>query len=204
MRKGVIMNMSNSKGRFRGVDLLKSKLVWLCFICIFQLGNLFSQNTTSGEKYGNTLNIGLGLGYYGYVGHSLPVIHLNYEFDVAQNFTLAPFLTFYSYDSDHHWGNLKYTYHQTVLPIGLKGTYYFDQLLNATSKWDFYLGASLGVAIRKTVWEDGYNGETNIDNSSSNLYLDGHIGAEYHVNTKIGLLLDLSSGQSTFCLALHL
>ena len=33
------------------------------------------------EKYGNTLNLGLGVGgftgRYGYVGHSMPVFHMN-------------------------------------------------------------------------------------------------------------------------------
>jgi hypothetical protein len=91
-----------------------------------------------------------------------------------------------------------------VVPIGLKGTYYFDQLLNASSKWDFYLGLSLGVVIRKTVWDDEYYGDKNIEHSRSATYLDGHIGAEYHINSKIGLQLDLSTGQSTVCLAIHL
>ena len=62
------------------------------------------------EKYGNTLNLGLGIGYYGYVGHSLPVFHINYELPVAKNFTLAPFLTFYSYSNDYYWGNKNYPY----------------------------------------------------------------------------------------------
>ena len=186
-----------------------NKVYTFIIVLLVGLNSIYSQKKTAGEQYGKTLNVGIGLGYYGYVGHSLPVLHLNYEFDVAKNFTLAPFITFYSYDSYHYWGNSKYTfrdytYHQTVVPIGLKGTYYFDQFLNASSKWDFYLGASLGVAIRKTVWEDGYYGDKNIDHSSSGVYMDGHIGAEYHINSKIGLLLDLSTGQSTFCLAIHL
>lgn len=162
-----------------------------------------------GESYGNTLNIGLGIGYYGYIGHTLPVVNANFEFNVARNFTLAPFITVYSYRKNYYWGNNNnpykyYYYRQTVIPVGVKGTYYFDQLLGAGSNWDFYLAASLGFAIRKTVWEDGYYGETNIEHSSSGLYLDGHIGTEYHFNDKLGLYLDLSSGISTVGLAFHL
>lgn len=163
---------------------------------------------TGGEKYGTTLNLGVGIGYYGYVGRSIPVLHADLEFDVARNFTLAPFITVLSYQNNYYWGNQNnpyryYSYRRTIVPVGLKGSYYFDQLLGAGSKWDFYLGASLGFAFRTTSWEDGYGGETNVVRGTSGIYLDGHIGAEYHFTPKIGLLLDLSSGISTLCLAVH-
>ncbi len=168
-----------------------------------------TKKVAAGEKYGHTLNAGVGIGYYGYIGHSTPVLHANYEFDVAKNFTLAPFITYYSYTNYQYWGNphndyKNYYYHQTVIPVGLKGSYYFDQLLGAGPKWDFYLAGSLGFAFRKTTWENGYYGDRVIDHGTSGLYLDGHIGAEYHLNNKVGLLLDLSTGISTFCLAFHL
>jgi hypothetical protein len=182
-------------------------------ICLSMIGaNLKAQDApvkeTGGESYGNTLNLGVGIGYYGYVGHTLPVLHADYEFNVARNFTLAPFITFYSYRNYYYWGNPNYpyrdySYRQTVIPIGVKGSYYFDQLLHAGSKWDFYLAASLGFTIRKTVWESGYYGETTVNNNMSGLYLDGHIGTEYHMNSKLGLFLDLSTGVSTFGLAVH-
>jgi hypothetical protein len=138
----------------------------------------------------------------------MPVLHVDYEFGIGNNFTLAPFITIYSYQKYNYWGTpnhpyKNYYYRQTVIPIGVKGTYYFDQLLNAGAKWDFYLGASLGFAIRKTTWENGYYGETTIRHGASGLYLDGHIGTEYHISPKAGLFLDLSSGISTFGLALH-
>ncbi len=168
-----------------------------------------TKTPAASESYGNTLNIGLGIGYYGYVGHSIPVIHADYEFNVARNFTLAPFVTIYSYQDYYYWGNpnypyRNYSYRETVVPVGVKGSYYFDQLLHAGSKWDFYLAASLGFAIHRTTWETGYYGETTVvDHSSSGLYLDGHIGTEYHLNQKVGLFLDLSTGISTFGLAVH-
>ncbi|WP_266206140.1 hypothetical protein [Pontibacter kalidii] len=50
------------------------------------------------EKHGSTLNIGVGIGgyggYYQYANRSLPVFNINYEFDVAKSFTLAPFISF--------------------------------------------------------------------------------------------------------------
>jgi hypothetical protein len=35
------------------------------------------------------------------------------------------------------------------------------------------------------------------------LFLDLHLGAEYHLNNRVGLFLDLSTGVSTIGLAIH-
>ena len=186
---------------------MKTKIYLSTLLLIAAGANVSAQQTSSGEEYGNTLNLGVGIGYYGYVGHSMPVLHADYEIQVANNFTLAP--SFFSYQNYYYWGNpnypyRNYSYRETVIPIGVKGSYYFDQILGAGPKWDFYLAATLGVAIRKTTWENGYYGETTVEHGSSGLYLDGHIGTEYHLNNKLGLFLDLSTGISTFGLAIHM
>lgn len=164
-------------------------------------------------SYGHTLNLGLGVGgysgYYKYAGHSVPVFTLNYEFDVAKSFTLAPFIGLYSYTNEYYWGNSNYpdqyyTYSEVVVPIGLKGTYYFDELLHANNHWDFYLGASLGFALVNSSWEAGYYGDEKYFNNKGNaVFLDLHIGTEYHFNNRLGAFLDLSSGVSTLGLAIH-
>jgi hypothetical protein len=180
------------------------KIILITFSLLTLTGTTIrAQEVIPAEKYGRTLNGGLGIGYYGYVGHLMPVIHANYEFDVAKNLTFAPFITYYSYQSNYYWGR-DYSYRQTVIPVGVKATYYFDKLLKAGTNWDFYLAGSIGVAIRKTTWESGYYGETSVRHGSSGLYLDGHIGSEYHLNNNFGLFLDLSTGISTFGLAIHL
>jgi hypothetical protein len=168
-------------------------------------------NSYAQEAHGRTLNLGLGVGgysgYYGYVNHTMPVFNINYEFDVARNLTLAPFISFSSYSNEYYWGNNNYpydyyTYNETVIPIGVKGAYYFDELFGATSKWDFYLAGSLGFAIVNSHWESGYNGDKDHFNNSS-VFLDIHIGTEHHFNNRIGMFLDLSSGVSTIGLAIH-
>lgn len=188
---------------------MKTKITLVLLLTAFLAANVNAQKTGKSEKYGTTLNAGFGIGYYGYIGHSAPVIHADLELDVAKNFTLAPFITYLSYTNYYYWGNNQnpyrnYKYKQTIMPIGVKGTYYFDQVLGASSKWDFYLAGSLGFAIKKTTWEDGYGGVTKVENGSSGLYLDGHIGTEYHLTNKVGLFLDLSSGISTAGVAFHL
>jgi hypothetical protein len=85
--------------------------------------------------------------------------------------------------------------------VGVKGTFYFDKLVDANPKWDFYLAGSLGFAFRRVTWEDGYTG--NRDLSNSPLFLDLHVGAEYHINRKVGLFLDLSTGASSIGLDFH-
>lgn len=159
-------------------------------------------------KYGRTLNAGIGIGYYGYVNRSLPVFHLNYELDVAKNFTLAPFISFYSYTNEYYWGSnnypyRNYRYRETVIPIGLKGSYYFDDILAANPSWDFYLAGSLGFAIVNRSWDSDYYGDKDYYKGARPLYLDIHVGTEYHFNNRVGAFLDLSSGVSTIGLAFH-
>jgi hypothetical protein len=170
--------------------------------------NIKAQDKTAPEKYGKTLNMGAGIGYYGYLGQTAPVGTINFEFDIAKNFTLAPFIGFYSYQRNYYWGDKNspyrsYSYRTVVVPVGVKGTYYFDQLFHANPKWDFYAAASVGFAFRNTVWENGYYGDRNVYQTASPLYLDAHIGAEFHMTQKAGLFLDLSTGVSTFGLAIH-
>lgn len=177
------------------------------------ISSLNAQDKPAAEKYGKTLNLGAGIGYYGYLGHSLPVGMVNFEFDVARNFTLAPFLGLYTYQDHYYWGNPNkpnydesyrlYSYRATAIPMGAKGTYYFDQLFRANPKWDFYAAGSVGFVFRTVTWENGYYGDKHVYQSASPLYLDAHVGAEYHMNDKAGLFLDLSTGVSTFGLAIH-
>jgi hypothetical protein len=126
----------------------------LLSLLLFAGLNLSAQNKTYSENHGRTLNLGLVIGghsgYFGYIGRSLPVFHINYEFDVARNFTLAPFISFSTYRNGYYWSNNNYYYHEIIIPIGVKGTYYFDQILNTNSDWDFYLAGSLGFAIVKS------------------------------------------------------
>ena len=191
---------------------MKKKIIASLFLLIILHFNISAQKTSYNEKYGNTLNLGLGVGgysgYYGYVGRSLPVLHINYEFDVVKDFTLAPFASFYTYRNDYYWGNNNYTYQnyydrETVIPIGVKGTYYFDQLLKANPKWDFYLAGSLGFTIVNSQWDNNYHGDKNYFPKPNPLFIDVHIGAEYHINKQLGIFLDISTGVSTIGLAIH-
>ena len=174
-------------------------------ICGLLIGtSSYTPVSAQGEQFGHTLNAGVGLWYYGYVNNASPFLNLNYEIDVARDFTLAPSIGFASSRSDgYYYGGESYYYRETVLPVAVKGTYYFDRLLQANPDWDFYLAASLGFVYDKVVWQDGYRGDRDVARTSGPLFLDLHIGAEYHISRKIGMFLDLSSGVSTLGLAFH-
>jgi len=182
-------------------------------ITLFSLIALFQFDAKSQENFGHTLNIGVGAGYYGYYNHSSALLNINYEFNVAKNFTLAPSVSVYTYRNEYYWNNKNYPqkyyrYTETFIPVGLKGTYYFDDILKANSDWDFYLGATAGFTIINSRWEDGYYGDKNVYadhyyRRNSPVFLGFHIGAEYHVNSRIGLYLDISNSVSTFGIAIH-
>jgi hypothetical protein len=183
---------------------IKIALLFLMIVGI----KVTAQESIANEKFGKTLNIGAGIGYYGYLGQLLPIGNINFEFDVAKNFTLAPFVGIYSYQRNYYWGDGNnpgryYSYRSVVVPVGVKGTYYFDQLFKANQKWDFYAAASIGFSYRKTVWENGYYGDISVGRYANPLYLDAHVGAEYHITPTAGLFLDLSTGVSTFGVAFH-
>lgn len=179
----------------------------MLIILIISGTNISAQKTTSAEKFGKTLNIGIGLGYYRYAERPMPVFHANFEFDIARNFTLAPFISFYSYRNHYYKGNPhennEYYYYETVIPVGAKGTYYFDELLKANNKWDFYAAGSLGFAIANSHWDDGYDGDGDDFHGAGPLFVAIHIGSEYHFNNNLGAFLDLSNGVSTIGLAIH-
>lgn len=165
----------------------------------------FEDNLRAQEKYGNTLNMGLGIGYYGYVQENRPpVIHANFEIDVVNNFTLAPFITYFTYRRYQTIAFKKdYYYSETVIPMGVKGTYYFDNYLVAGPNWDFYLAGSLGFVYSQVQWSNTYFGDRSTYSGASRLYLDLHIGTEYHLSEKLGLNLDFSSGVSTVGIGIH-
>ena len=193
----------------------KTIIIALFFVSVLSY-NILAQKITLSVNHGNTLNIGVGVGgyggYYGYVGHLMPVYHLDYEYNMSKSFTLAPFISYYTYNNNYQWGiscvhdivpYKYYYYHETVIPVGLKSKFYFNKLLNTGSKWDLYIAGSAGIAIVYAKWESGYLGDRYYFHNNDPLFLDGHIGTEYHVDTMLGIFLDISDGVSTIGLSIH-
>lgn len=170
------------------------------------------------EKFGRTLNLGAGFGYYnGYANSVSPYVNVNYEFDIARNFTLAPFIGVYTYTNSYYWGHYDngnpnnpnypyrdYRYRQTVVPVGAKCAYYFDELFRANDRWDFYAAASLGFSFVHTTWDNDYYGDQDVAQAVTPLFATAHAGARLHCTPRFGIFLDLSTGFSTFGLSFKL
>ncbi len=181
----------------------------LCFLFYLLSGSCFSQEKEDAEQYGNTINIGFGYGYYPYVGYPVTALVANSEINLERNTTVAPFVAYYSYEQKYYWGNESnefryYQYSEKVIPLALKVSYYFDELIHVPVRWDLYAAASFGFIFRKTTWESTYHGPKQINPGMGPLFIDAHLGAEYHFTKKLGVQLDLSTGMATCGLALHL
>lgn len=153
---------------------------------------VIAQNKKASSSYGDVINLGLGVGAYSYIDNTSPFFLFNYEKDIFRNGTIAPFVGFTSYKNDKYRG--------LAIPFGAKFTYYLDNLLNAGRDWDFYAAASLGLAYRREDAGNAYSG--NKFSKITGPYLDLHIGAEYHINSKFGVFIDLSTGVSTIGVAI--
>lgn len=173
-------------------------IICLVFSGLSVANDAGAQSNIKDEKYGKTFNIGIGsgIGNYGYAFYATPAVYLDYEFDIIRTLTLAPFVTLYHYKNDF--------YQERVIPVGLKATCYFDQIVKAHARWDFYLASSLGFAFRELVWKNGFTPEPNTHYGPGALYLVLSIGSEYHINKKLGAYIDLSNGISTTGLSIHL
>jgi len=188
----------------------KSLLIFIVALSLINISaSAQSYNSAPREMFGPTINIGAGIGYYGYAGRPAPAVMANVELDIARNITLAPFIGFYTYANDYYWGSYDYpyryySYRETVVPVGVKGAYYFDQLFQAGEKWDFYAAASVGFAFHSVTWDNGYYGSRDVVSGPGPLYGTAHIGSRLHITQGFGLFLDLSTGFSTFGLSFKL
>lgn len=162
------------------------------------------------EHHGKVFNVSVGVGYYGYIGHPLPLGNINYEIGIGRNFTLAPTAGVYATTTyNNYWGDeahpyRDYFYRETYVPLGIKASYYFDDLLGAGPKWDFYAAASGGYVYRSVTWENGYEGNRDVPRRSDTYFVAAHIGSEYHITGHTGIFLDLSTSVSTIGLAIHI
>lgn len=179
---------------------------------IFLLTVLFISNAVKGEsRPGNMLNIGVGNSWYGPYRVPVRMLHLNYEFPVANKFTLAPYIGWYfnnstTYLNHPKYGYRTYRYYETLVPIGIKGNYYLDNDINLDKKWDLYAGASLGFALIRThdavIYDRNRTIYRNVYGGSTPLFLDVHLGTRYHINEKFGIYLDLSTAISSIGLSI--
>jgi hypothetical protein len=63
--------------------MIKKIHILIAFILIFSINCNAQEKQTPSSRFGNTLNLGVGVGgyagYYGYIGQNLPVFNINYH-----------------------------------------------------------------------------------------------------------------------------
>ncbi len=97
------------------------------------------------------------------------LVGASYDIPVAKDVSIAPFAG----------TNLNFDW----LTIGVKGDYYFDNLIGLYEPWDFYAGANAGYGL----WI-GYG------NDSNNFDLGLQVGGRWFWNEKWGLYLEFGGG----------
>lgn len=142
------------------------------------------------QKGDKLLNLGLGLGSY--YGGGVP-IGASLEFGVTDNISVGPQIDYYSWS----YGYVGYKWRYTFIPIGVRGSYHANELLNLNNdKLDLYGGVSLGYYISKYSDNTGYTGT--YDNAyGGRAFLGVHVGGRYYFKPNLGGFAELGYGVST-------
>lgn len=143
-----------------------------------------TQTATAQELHGSALNLGVGIG-----ARQAAVYHINFEFDVVPSVTIAPSASFYGYTK--------------FVPIGLKASYYFDQVLNLLPEWDLYVAGTAAMGIVSDDWNNQTYRDMYRFRGANNLFFDVHIGTEYQVTPRAGMFIDLASNAATIGIVLR-
>lgn len=159
---------------------MKNKIFIGAFILLLMI------TTSSYAQFNpNNDNVKLVTAGFGFTNWGLPLF-ARYEQAVVDNITVGGSLSFQSktglygnlLGNDSDWKN-------NIVILDGRGSYHFNELLNATDEWDFYAGASLGY----TFWNTKYKGTGNSIYSNSgngSFHIGSHVGARYFFSDKLG------------------
>lgn len=96
------------------------------------------------------------------------LVGVSYDIPVATDIAVSPFA---GTDFDFNY-----------LTLGVKGSYYFDNILNILPAFDFYAGLNAGYAL-------------GLDNNGSDFDFGGQVGGRWFWNDKWGIYLELAGGK---------
>ncbi|MCB0488305.1 MAG: hypothetical protein R2820_12845 [Cyclobacteriaceae bacterium] len=150
--------------------------------CLFLITSALFAQAPPG-KGGTQINAGLGFSTWG-----VPV-YVGADFGIHPAITIGPKLSYRNYNDNFLGGK----YRQSLTVISFNGNYHFNELLNLTSQWNLYAGASLGYYIWSDVRWDG-NPNNNFGGEATGIGLDLQVGGRYFFNDKWALNLELGGG----------
>lgn len=122
------------------------------------------------------LSLGVGASSWG-----IPFL-VSYEQPIADNITVGGSLSYQSRSKTY----ASYKYKHTLYGLNARGSYHFNELLNATDDWDFYAGVALGYYFWSS--PDNYIGSGYGGFNASPL-----VGARYFLNQNLGFYGELGA-----------
>jgi len=162
------------------------KLLSSLFVLAFMLVSV--QSFAQYKKGDKLLNAGIGLGAY--YGGGIP-LGASFEVGVTDEISVGAQADFYTWGYNFGGG---YRYRYTFLPIGVRGSYHVNELLNlGVDNLDLYGGLSLGYYISSYRDNSGYSGF--YDNAYGNrVFLGVHIGGRYYFKPNLGAFAEVGYG----------
>jgi hypothetical protein len=152
----------------------------LVALLAFSTQNVLAQSYQQGDKL---LNVGIGLGTYGAGGIGFGG---SFEYGIHDAISVGALA---GYSGRSYFGS-----RWSVLTIGARGSYHFNELLNLDNDMiDLYAG--LGLGYRNITWN--YNGSGINDSWGSGILFLGHIGGKYYFKPNMAAFAELGSGFGT-------
>ena len=130
------------------------------------------------EEGGLQLNAGIGTSGWG------TPVYVGLDYGIATNFTLGGELSYQSYNTSG--------FKNSILGIQANGNYHFNEVLNMSSEWDFYAGASLSYYN----WNSKYNGVKQDYNGADDIGVGLQVGGRYFFNDNFGINLQIGGSSA--------
>jgi hypothetical protein len=161
----------------------KLVLLMLVMLSVTLTSQSFAQLAV--DKGSKFVNLGIGIGGYGYFNGSGLGLNAAFDLGVAKNITVGGVAGFRSYGSG-----------VTSFDIGARGSYHFNELLKlGTDKADLYAG--IGLSYYSLSYGDTYLRSLGVDNTYSTVYVPIHIGGRYFFTENLGGFAELGSSLAT-------
>jgi len=162
---------------------MKNKIFFGAFILLLMITTSSYAQFNPYTNEVKMFSVGVGASGWG-----IPLF-VRYEQAIADNITVGGTFSFQS--KSEKYGTYKWNH--TIVGVNGRGSYHFNELLNASDEWDFYAGGSVGYYF----WNTKYDGSGTFiyDGSGSGGFSIGaHIGARYFVNENLGITAEAGGG----------
>ncbi len=138
------------------------------------------------------VNLGIGVGGYGYFNGSGLGLNAGVDIGVYENITAGAVIGYRGYGNG-----------VSSFDLGVRGSYHFNELLNLTTdKADLYAG--IGISYYRLSYGDTYLRSIGIADSYNTTYVPFHVGGRYFFSDNLGGFAELGSSLATLKLGVTL